>query len=85
MTGNLTTKQRAALAAEMATMKIGDVKTQKNLGGRKRPSPMSNAEAAKAMGVGKTSVKRAKKLMKEDPEAHEADALGILHQVNGGT
>ena len=45
---------------------------------------MSTAEAAKVMRVGETSVKLAKRVMKEDPEAHEA-ALPILHHVNGGT
>ena len=64
----------------MATMRLGDVKTQKNDGGPNGPPSMSTAEAAKAMSVGETSVKRAKKVMREDPEAHEAARPGNTHK-----
>ena len=54
---------RAALAAEMATMKEGRPSNTAPNGG------VSDTAAAKAMGVSRRSVQRAKKVMKEDPEA----------------
>ena len=46
----------------------GHVKTE---GGSNEP-PLSNEQAAELMGVSTASVKRAQKVMREDPEAHQA-------------
>ena len=62
---HLTTKQRAALAAEMATMKTGNAGISKGSNGPNGPLPMSNAEAAEAMGVTPAQVAEAKRLARE--------------------
>ena len=67
---HLTTKQRAALAAERATMKVGN--PGKSRGSIASNDAITETEAAKAMDVSRASVGRAKKVMKEDPEAHAA-------------
>ena len=70
---HLTTKQRAAIAAELAT--LGDGRPKKT--GQNCPvSRLSNDQAADLMSVSPRSVKNAKARMKEDPEAHEAVKRG---------
>ena len=69
---HLTTRQRAAIGAELATMESG-TRTDLSPNGDRS---VSQAEAAKNVGVSKRSVERATKVMKEDPEAHEAAKRG---------
>jgi ParB-like chromosome segregation protein Spo0J len=69
---HLTTQQRAAIAAELATMKRG---TRTDLA----PSDaMSDAQAAKLMRVSEPTAERAKRRMREDPEAHALAKEGKL-------
>jgi hypothetical protein len=70
---HLTTEQRAAIAAELATMKSG---ARTDLASNDARSTMSDAQAAKALKVSESSVERAKKRMREDPEAHEQAKAG---------
>jgi hypothetical protein len=73
---NLTTQQRAAIAAELATMRSG---TRTDLASNEARSPgMSDAQAAKVMGVSESSTERAKKRMRTDPEAHAKAKAGVL-------
>jgi|GEM_PF-3588031 len=73
----MTTKQRAAIAAEMATMKHGSNQhKQKVEPSNDGSNQISVAQAAELMGVSTASVERAKKTMREDPEAHEAAKRG---------
>jgi hypothetical protein len=67
-----TKQQLAAIAAELANMKDGNPKFTT---GSNEPV-VSNQDAADLMGVSLASVKRAKKVMREDPEAHEAAKRG---------
>jgi hypothetical protein len=64
---HLDTKQRALIAAELATMKSG-TRTDKNLGSN---GPRSVADAAKLMNVSERSVKRATALRKTNPTLAE--------------
>lgn len=69
---NLTTKQRAAIAVDLANMPKG---TRTDLG---QNCPMfSLATAADMMGVSRRTVVSAAKLKKENPEAHAAIKAGI--------
>jgi ParB-like chromosome segregation protein Spo0J len=75
---HLTTDQRASIAAELATMKVGDnqhkaVEPLSN----DRPS-ISTAKAAELLNVSTASVSRAKERMRADPEAHEQAKAGTL-------
>jgi ParB-like chromosome segregation protein Spo0J len=73
---HLTTQQRAAIAAELATMKRG---TRTDLPSHDAKSAgLSNAQAAKLMGVSEATTERAKKRMREDPAAHAQAKAGTL-------
>jgi ParB-like chromosome segregation protein Spo0J len=73
---HLTTDQRAALAAELATMKSGTRTDLASIGAR---SPgLSDAQASKVMGVSERTVERAKRRMRADPEAHAKAKAGTL-------
>jgi hypothetical protein len=87
---HLTTQQRAAIAAELATMKVGD-----NQHTRTEPpsndgpsveqvaataSAMSTEQAALTMKVSPKSVERAKKRMRDDPTAHAKAKAGSLER-----
>ena len=77
---HLTVKQRAALAAEMATMKMGNVKTQKNCDGPNGPPPMSNADAAKASRLDR--IYRGLRLSQQrQPARHVAARLPCLAEL----
>lgn len=72
---HLTTTQRAAIAAEMANLEHG------GQGGHVKGSndplrAISIDEAAALLNVSTPSVKRAKKVMRENPEAHKAALRG---------
>jgi hypothetical protein len=70
---HLTTAQRAAVAAELATMENGENQHhRKNEGGQNCPPSISLEQAADLMGVSRRSVVSAKKRMKDDPVTHEA-------------
>jgi len=78
---HLTTKQRSAIAAELANMVQGGDRAKGSnepfaSGGSNEPPKTSTKQAADMMGVSESSVKRSKKTMKEDPEAHEAAKRG---------
>lgn len=74
---NLTPSQRAACAADLATLKHGANQYQQVVGvvedGSIDPSTsgMSNVQAAALLGVGTAQVKRAKTIKRESPEAFE--------------
>jgi ParB-like chromosome segregation protein Spo0J len=72
---HLTTQQRAAIAAELATMKSG---ARTDLASNDARSAMSDAQAAETLKVSESSVERAKKRMREDPEAHAKAKAGKL-------
>ena len=64
--------QRAAIAAELASLKVGDnrgITPGTREGQMAHPSGVSIEEAAEAMNVSPRSVKRAKQVMRENPEA----------------
>jgi hypothetical protein len=74
---HLTTAQRAAIAADLATMKRTDTLKQN----RADPSnegavSMSAARAAKALKVSVASVERAKAVARDDPEEHKRVKAG---------
>jgi ParB/Sulfiredoxin domain len=93
---HLSTQQRAAIAADLATMAVGS--NQHKLVGTEAPSnggsstssseppsndgpstpPMSTAEAAKVMQLGRASVERAQRRKRTDPEAHAQAKAGTL-------
>jgi Zn-dependent alcohol dehydrogenase len=65
---HLTAGQRSMIAAELANMSVGgDRKSDQRTNSSN--DRVSTERAAKTMGVGTTSVKEAKKLMKENPTA----------------
>jgi ParB-like chromosome segregation protein Spo0J len=72
---HLTTQQRAAIAAELATMRSG---TRTDLASHGATSEMSDADAAKVMHVSERSVERAKARMRTDPDAHAKAKAGTL-------
>ena len=72
---HLSTQQRAAIAAELATMKPG---ARTDLAPNDARSAMSDAQAAEALKVSERSVERAKTRMREDPKAHEKAKAGTL-------
>lgn len=67
-----TASGRAAIAAELASLKVGDNRGITS-GAREsqmaHPSGVSIEEAAEAMNVSPRSMKRAKQVMRENPEA----------------
>jgi hypothetical protein len=69
---HLTTQQRAAIAADLATMKLGDNKYRQEgtSSDAPSPSPVTEAQAAAALKVSKPSLQRAKRRKRTDPEAH---------------
>jgi len=78
---HLTTAQRAAIAAELATMERGGDRGNQYTGGKRSndllaSDALSIEQAADLMSVSAPSVKRAKTRMKEDPESHEAVKRG---------
>jgi hypothetical protein len=80
---HLTTAQRAAIAADLATMKHGNAtfgkkKHTEGTEGSFDPlvDEMSIDQAAKLMSVSAPSVKRAKKRKAADPQAHESIKRG---------
>jgi ParB-like chromosome segregation protein Spo0J len=76
---HLTTQQRAAIAAELATMKSGArTDLAPNGAAAIREHGVSDAQAAKVIGVSERSVERAKQRMRTDPEAHEKAKAGTL-------
>ena len=74
---HLSTQQRAAIAAELATMKRG---TRTDLASNDATSSTgpSDAQAAKVMRVSEKTVERAKSRMRSDPEAHAKAKAGTL-------
>ncbi len=68
---HLTTERRAHIALLLTTMAKG--RPKKNASNE---ALISQAEAAKTMGVSRASVQRAAKTKREDPEAHEAAKAG---------
>jgi hypothetical protein len=72
---HLTTQQRAAIGAELATMKSG---ARTDLPPNDGRSEMSSAQAAKTVGVSPRSVERAKQRMRADPAAHAQAKAGTL-------
>jgi hypothetical protein len=76
---HLTTQQRAAIAAELATMRVGDNQHSKEPPSNDGPS-MSTARAAEVMKVSTKSVERAKQRRREDPAAHEQAKAGKLER-----
>ena len=72
---HLTTQQRAAIAAELATMKSG---ARTDLASIDAWSQLSDAQAAKLMKVSEPSVERAKRRLRTDPEAHAKAKAGTL-------
>ena len=57
---HLTTKQRAEIAAKMCTLRLGDNQHTAEEGASNEAPPMSEAKAAEAMAVSRSSVQRAK-------------------------
>jgi hypothetical protein len=86
---HLTTDQRGAIAAELATMKVGRPPQIPSNDGISQPQgepsaplpKMTTAEAATAMKVGTATVERAKHRMREDPEAHAQAKAGALQRA----
>lgn len=76
---HLTVDQRAALAAELATSKVGGNGSNQH---RAKPSNDGIApgvtveEAAELLNVGTATVERAKRRMRDNPEAHEKAKRG---------
>jgi ParB-like chromosome segregation protein Spo0J len=70
---HLSTDQRAAIAADLATLAHGSNRHEAKVEGSPEPSTtaLTEAAAAKLMAVSESSVKRQKKLKRADPELHE--------------
>ena len=83
---HLTVQQRAAIAAELANMAHGTNRYEMKVEGSFDPSTpvaeakpvMTIAAAANAMRVSEKTVKRAKNIMRTDPEAHAKAKAGTL-------
>jgi hypothetical protein len=74
---HLSTKQRAAIAAELATLKHGTNQYAEKVElSNDNSKTITLDEAAEMMQVGKASVSRAKKVKETDPQAHEAAKRG---------
>jgi ParB-like nuclease domain len=89
---HLTTEQRAHIAAEIANMGRGGHRGNQYTGGkgsndplphdpRSEPAPISINSAAKQLQVSPASVKRAKAIMRSDPEAHKAAMSGARRRL----
>jgi ParB-like nuclease domain len=72
---HLTDKQRAHIAADLATMGRGGDRSKPPVGG------MTTAKAAELTHSPKRSVERAKKIKREDPKAHELAKTGTLKKA----
>ena len=72
---HLSTAQRSAIAADLANMRREDTLKQ-NAADPSNEGTVTTAAAAEVLGVSVSSVERAKKVKKEDPEAHEAAKRG---------
>jgi ParB-like chromosome segregation protein Spo0J len=81
---HLSTQQRAAIAAELANMKPGTRTDLRSNDPRSEEPIISNAKAAQMVGVSEPSVKRAKKRMREEPEAHQLAKEGKLKKAKAG-
>jgi ParB-like chromosome segregation protein Spo0J len=73
---HLTTDQRAAFAAELATMQRTDTLKRGPKASNDRTGKVTVAQAAAALKVSEPTVERAKRRMREDPEAHEKAKRG---------
>ena len=74
---HLSTDQRAAIAAELATMRHGTNRYEKKVEAQFCVSTeISIDEAAEQMNVSPRTINNAKKRMRDDPEAHEAAKRG---------
>ncbi len=75
---HLTTQQRAAIAAELATLTRGANQHRGKRGSKEGPpnGGPSIKQAAKAMNVGVRTAERAKAVMQSDPAAHAAAKAG---------
>ncbi len=74
---HLSTAQRSAIAAELANLnKLDNLKQSRTEGSNDPSTGTSIEEAAELMNVGTASVKRAKKVMRNDPAAHAAAKAG---------
>jgi ParB-like chromosome segregation protein Spo0J len=73
---HLTTQQRAAVAAELATMQHGGDRKSERI--KASNDAMPDAKAAELMRVSERSVERAKRRMRTDPEAHAKAKAGRL-------
>lgn len=73
---HLSTRQRAAIAAELANMSEGRPKKTGSNDPVSEDPAVSIEQAADLMNVSTPTVKRAKKTMRDDPEAHEAAKRG---------
>jgi len=71
---HLTVDQRAAIGAELATMAHGGNRKSEEI---KTSNDVSIEQVAKIMNVSTASIDRAKKRMREDPEAHAAAKAGV--------
>jgi len=80
---NLTSGQRSMIAAEMATRELGSNGHDPGEGGRIRPP--SIVQAAKLNGVGTTSVKLAKTVLREAPELVSAVKTGAMSLEKAAT
>jgi hypothetical protein len=76
---HLTTQQRAAIAAEMATMGRGGDRKSDQV--KASNDALTDAQAAKVMAVSEPTVERAKRRMRADPEAHAKAKVGTLGRV----
>lgn len=76
---HLSTEQCSAFAAELVNTKQGERTELPPNGG----SSITQKDAAKMMNVGHTTVSRAMKRMREDPEAHEAAKAGVKKYTGG--
>lgn len=76
---HLNTSQRAAIAGQLANMKLGDNQHTKEVGppnGGPSQPPISMAAAATAMNVSQRSAERAAAIHKKDPELHQQVKAG---------
>jgi ParB-like nuclease domain len=81
---HLTTDQRAAIAADLATLGRGGDRGNQYTGGKVSNDPLATSEepattiaqAAEVMNVSVPSVKRARAIKAKDPAAHEAAKRG---------
>ena len=83
---HLTDRQRAHIAAELVTARRGGDRPTKEEAakGPVGPIEMTIDQAAEALKTSPRSTKRARKVMKEDPEAHELAKAGKLPRRRAG-